>query len=60
MRTDPIVEEVRQIRHQIERQCQEDPEEFYKYLIACQKKLVGRLVCRRPKPLVTVEQTKTG
>ncbi len=57
---DPIVREVREIRHEIERQCQEDPQKFYKYLIASQKKLVGRLVCRHPKPLITVGQRKAG
>ena len=60
MTTDPIVREVRKIRHEIECQCQEDPEEFYKHIIASQKKLVGRLVCRHPKPLVTVGQRKTA
>jgi hypothetical protein len=58
MTTDPIVREVREIRHEIERECQQDPEKYFQRLKASQEKLAGRLVCRQPKPLVTVEQRK--
>jgi len=59
MTADPIVREVREIRHEIERQCKEDPEVFYQHVIAVQNKIVGHLVCRRPKPLVPVALRKT-
>ena len=51
MREDPIVREVREIRHEIESECKSDAETFYEWLIASQQKLKVRLVCRQPKPL---------
>ena len=60
MTIDPIVREVREIRHEIDRECQHDPEKFYQYLKISQEKLLGRLVCRQPKPLVMAEKRKTG
>jgi len=60
MITDPIVKEVREIRHEIEQECQQDPEKYFQRLKASQETMVERLVCRCPKPLVTVEQRKTG
>jgi hypothetical protein len=51
MREDPIVREVREIRHEIEGECERDAEAFYEWLIASQQKLKGRLVRRQPKPL---------
>ena len=60
MTNDPIVREVREIRHDIERECQQDPEKYYQHLKALQEKFVERLVCRRPKPLITSEQKNAG
>ena len=51
MREDPIVREVREIRHEIESECERNAEVFYEWLIASQQKLKGRLVRRKPKPL---------
>lgn len=51
MKADPIVEEVRAIRDQIERETQRDPELYYQRLRILQEKFSGRLVCRQPKPL---------
>jgi hypothetical protein len=51
MKADPIVEEVRAVRHQLERETQQDPELFYQRLRTLQAKFSGRLVCRRPRPL---------
>lgn len=58
MTNDPIVKEVRKIRHMIERECQKDPEKYFQRLQASQKKLAGRLVRRQPKPLITTDQKK--
>ena len=52
MMDDPIVREVREIRHGIERECKGDAKAFYEWLIASQQKLEGRLVCREPKTLI--------
>ena len=60
MTNDPIIEEVRKIRHEIERECQHDPENFYQRLKASQEKLGVQLVCRHPKILVTSKQKKVG
>ena len=55
MAEDPIVREVREIRHQIEKECQQDSEKCYQHLKTLQNKLAERLVSRHPKPLVTTE-----
>ena len=49
MREDPIVREVREIRHEIESKCEDDAEAFYEWLIASQQKLKGRFVRRQPR-----------
>lgn len=60
MKNDPIVKEIRKIRHRIERECQNDPEKYFQRLQASQEKLVERLVCRQPKPLIRSDQKKAG
>lgn len=60
MTNDPIVKEVRKIRQEIERECQQDPEKYYQRLKSLQEKFVGRTVCRQPKHLVTSGQRKVG
>ncbi|MBL7177225.1 MAG: hypothetical protein ISS66_15485 [Desulfobacteraceae bacterium] len=59
MINDPIVQEVRNIRHQIEKECHQDPEKYYQHLKSLQEKLSERLVCRKPNPLPVAKQ-KTG
>jgi hypothetical protein len=49
----PIVEEIRQIRHEIEEECHNDSEEFYAYLLENQKQYTDRLVRRQPKPAIS-------
>ena len=51
MLDDPIVDEVRRVRNEIERKYGLDPEAFYRHLRAIQKPLGDRVVSRRPKPL---------
>ena len=53
---DPIVREVRDIRHRIEKECHHDPEEYYQYLKSLQEKLGERLVCRKPNPVPDAKQ----
>ena len=55
MKADPIVEQVRAIRHELERDTQRDPELYYQRLKTLQERFSGRLVCRQPKPLSTTE-----
>ena len=51
MQNDAIVEEVRTIRRDIERECQQDPDKLFDYFQASQQKLGNRVVCRGPKLL---------
>lgn len=60
MAIDPIIRQVRQIRHAIDRECQQDPERYYRLLQGWQQKLTGRLVRRQPRPLATARRKKTG
>ncbi len=55
---DPIIREIREIRHEIERECKGDSEEFYKWIIASQQKLGKRLVHRQPRFLPTEHMKK--
>ena len=50
MYNDPIVEEVRKIRHEIEAECHHDPDEYQRYLQQVQKRFKDRLVRGEPKP----------
>lgn len=56
MAKDYIVEEVRRIRHEIERECQGDSKKFFEYYEASQKKLGNRVVRREPKHLNPLPQ----
>jgi len=59
MTQDPIVKEVRETRHQIDKECGHDPERYYQHFQKLQKKLEKRLVRREPNPLPVFKQ-KTG
>ncbi len=50
MLKDPIIEEVRQVRHKIESECENDPDKYYQYLQQIQKKQKSRIVKFKPKP----------
>lgn len=50
MRRDPIVEEVRRIRREIEAECQDDAQKFYEHLQELQERYGKRLVRRAPRP----------
>ncbi len=49
MKNDPIVEEVRKIRFEIEREYENDDEKYFQHLLSFQKKMKERLVSREPK-----------
>jgi len=59
MTQDPIVKEVREVRHQIDKECGHDPERYYQHFQKLQKKFKKRLVRREPNPLPVFKQ-KTG
>ncbi len=58
MQKDPIVEEVRRIRHEIERECKGDPDRFFRHFLSLQKKAGRRLVRRGPKLLELPSQKR--
>ena len=60
MRKDAIVEEIRRIRHEIERECDGDPDKLFEYFRASQEKLGKRVVRREPKPLELLPQKEAG
>ena len=60
MAIDPIVEQVRDIRKEIDRETQNDPERYFQAMVTWQKKLLGRVVRRKPRPLATAARRKSG
>ena len=57
MYRDPIVEEVRKVRREIEAECQHDEVRFYEHLLQVQAKHSDRLVRRRPNPSHKADKT---
>jgi hypothetical protein len=53
MKIDPIVEQVREIRHRIELETHHDPELFYQHLRKLQEAFPERVVNPLPKKLPT-------
>lgn len=51
---DPILEKIRQVRHQIEKNCQDDPQILSEYLYRVQSQYSERLVCRSPQPALQI------
>jgi hypothetical protein len=48
----PIINDIRQIRRQIEKECNNDGELYYAHLLEIQKKYAERLIRRKPNPLI--------
>lgn len=46
---DPIVEEVRRVRHEMEAELGNDPKRIYEYLRQVQARYADRVVSRQPK-----------
>lgn len=58
MNNEPIIDEIRKIRNEIEAECQNDPQKYYEHLQEIQKKYSSRLVSFRPKPALKLEKIK--
>ena len=54
MTEDPIIEEVRRIRREIEVECDNDWEKLFQYFLQVQKDSSHQVVSRSPKPLPKV------
>lgn len=50
MAQDPIIDEVREIRHKIETECENDAQNYFEHIQEIQEKYRHRLVRRKPKP----------
>jgi hypothetical protein len=48
-RQDPIIEEIRKIRYEIENECHNDTVELIQHVLTNQKKNLKRIVSKRPK-----------
>jgi hypothetical protein len=57
---DPIVEEVRRVRREIEAECGNDAQKYFEHLAELQKKYADRLVCLGPKPALRVAAVAEG
>ncbi len=55
MPEDPIVEEVRKVRREIEAECGGDAKIYYEHLMVLQEQWRGRLVRRQPQPVFGVK-----
>ncbi len=56
MSRDPIIDEVRRIRHEIEAECQDDPHKYYEHVRGIQGQYKNRLVRRKPQPALPEHQ----
>lgn len=56
MLQDPIIDEVRQIRHKIEAECENDAQKYFEHIQQIQEKYRHRLVRREPKPPVSKQK----
>ena len=58
MQKDPIVEEVRKVRREIEAECGNDGRKYYAHLIELQRKYADRLVKHGSMPALTVAEKR--
>jgi hypothetical protein len=59
MQGDPIVDEVRRVRREIERELGSDQDAFYRHLRQVQKAFGDRLVSRTPRKRETAQPKRT-
>jgi len=57
MSQDPIIKEIRKIRHEIEKECKNDFQTYYEHLKQLQRNYSGQLVRRKPKPALKFAKT---
>ncbi len=57
MLRDPIIEEIRRIRMEMETECQNDEQLFYEYILRLQEDCRDRLIRRSPKPAIMPSKT---
>jgi len=58
MNQESILKEIRRIRHEIEAECQNDPQKYYEHIQQVQKNYSNRLVRFKPKPALKLEKVE--
>jgi len=58
MNQESILKEIRRIRHEIEVECQNDPQKYYEHIQQVQKKYSNRLVRFKPKPALKLAKVE--
>ncbi len=58
MNQELILKEIRRIRHEIEAECQNDPQKYYEHIQQVQKKYSNRLVRFKPKPALKLAKVE--
>ncbi len=58
MEQEPILKEIRRIRHEIEAECQNDPQKYYEHIQQVQKQYSNRLVRFKPKPALKLAKVE--
>ena len=58
MPLEPILKEIRRIRHEIEAECQNDPQKYYEHIQQVQKQYDNRLVRFKPKPALKLAKAQ--
>ena len=58
MNKEPILKEIRKIRHEIEAECQNDPQKYYEHIQQVQKQYSNRLVRFKPKPALKLAKVE--
>jgi hypothetical protein len=58
MNQEPILKEIRKIRHEIEAECQNDPQKYYEHIQQVQKQYTNRLVRFKPKPALKLAKVE--
>jgi len=58
MEQEPILKEIRRIRHEIEAECQNDSQKYYDHVQLIQKQYSNRLVRFKPKPALKLAKAQ--
>jgi len=58
MLQDPIIAEIRQIRHEIDAECQNNALLYYEHVLKVQEQYVGQLIRRAPRPALKMAYRK--
>ncbi len=54
---DPIIEEIRKIRREIEEECSNDPQKYFEHIQKLQESYKHRLISRKPKSALKLAKT---